>query len=230
MPAAVADRATLATGSIEAARRLIGAHLVRDDRVGTRVGRIVEVEAYIGTEDLASHARFGRTGRNGVMFGPPGFAYVYLVYGMYECLNVVTEPEGRPAALLIRAVEPLAGAELMREARLDWTAARYAHQPADRQARARRRVAELPTAVLASGPGLVCAAFSIGRTQHGLDLCDPASPLRLEAGTRGEPALRIASGPRIGIGYAAEPWRSKPWRFWAEGNAAVSAVVRESPR
>jgi DNA-3-methyladenine glycosylase len=88
----------------------VGAHLVCE-RPGAdrRVGRIVEVEAYIGEADLASHARFGQTARNAVMFGPPGMAYVYLVYGMHECLNVVTEPEGRPAAVLIRAVEAIEG-------------------------------------------------------------------------------------------------------------------------
>ncbi|HEY5487241.1 MAG TPA: DNA-3-methyladenine glycosylase [Candidatus Limnocylindrales bacterium] len=220
-------REALAADSLEAARRLIGARLVRDDEHGPRVGRIVELEAYIGTDDQASHARFGRTGRNSVMFGPPGFAYVYLVYGMYDCLNLVAEPEGRPAALLVRAVEPLAGVERMRRARLDWIAERYARQAPERQAHARRRVADMPVRALASGPGLVCAAFSVVRADDGLDLCDVASPLRLEAAPPGEPPLRVASGPRVGIGYAAEPWRSKPWRFWAEGNRAVSAGAGE---
>ena len=162
------------------------------------------------------------------MFGPPGFAYVYLVYGMYECLNVVTETEGHPAALLVRAVEPLAGAETMRRARLDWIASRHANHTEDRQARARRRVAGLADVALASGPGLVCAAFSIGRAEDGLDLCDLSSALRLEdaapGATPGTLPVRVASGPRIGIGYAPEPWLSRPWRFWAEGNASVSGV------
>jgi len=220
-------REALAADSLEAARQLVGVHLVREDEDGLRVGRIVEVEAYIGTADLASHARFGRTGRNSVMFGPPGFAYVYLVYGMYECLNLVTEPEGRPAALLVRAVEPLTGAERMRRARINWIAARYARRSPDRRAGACRRVAGLSVSALASGPGLVCAAFSIVRADDGLDLCDRTSPLRLEAAPRGEPPLRLASGPRVGIGYAAEPWRSEPWRVWAEGNLAVSAGAAE---
>ena len=216
-------REALASDTLAAARRLIGVHLVREDELGVRVGRIVEVEAYIGADDLASHARFGRTGRNAVMFGPPGRAYVYLVYGMYECLNVVTEPEGRPAAVLVRAVEPLAGTELMRRARLDWIAARYARRSPESRAGATRHVLEMPVSALASGPGLVCAAFSILRMHDGLDLCDAASPLRLEAAPADAPSPRVASGPRVGIGYAAEPWLSKPWRFWAEDSRAVSA-------
>ena len=213
----------LAGDSQDVARALIGGRLVRKDFSGVRVGRIVEVEAYIGADDLASHARFGRTKRNAVMFGPPGYAYLYLVYGMYDCLNVVTEPEGRPAALLVRAVEPLEGVDLMRRAREGWVATRRARQGADRVARARQRVAALPAAGLASGPGLVCAAFSIGRADDGVDLCDPASPLRLELPPDGELRLPVTSGPRVGVGYAPEPWRSRPWRFWASGNASVSA-------
>ena len=223
-------REALASDTLAAAGRLIGTRLVREDELGVRVGRIVEVEAYIGADDLASHAHFGRTSRNAIMFGPPGRAYVYLVYGMYECLNVVTEPEGQPAALLVRAIEPLAGIELMRRARLDWIDARYARRSPDSRAAARRRVLEMPASALASGPGLACAAFSILRTHDGLDLCDAASPLRLEAAPADTPGPRVASGPRIGIGYAAEPWLSKPWRFWAEGSRAVSAGTEATPR
>jgi DNA-3-methyladenine glycosylase len=102
----------------------------------------VEVEAYIGEDDRASHARFGRTPRNGVMFGRPGVAYVYLVYGMYDCLNVVTEPSGRPAAVLIRAVEPVAGIAEMRAARIH-RATERARRPED-GARATRRLNALP--------------------------------------------------------------------------------------
>jgi DNA-3-methyladenine glycosylase len=182
-----------------------------------RVGRIVEVEAYIGEEDRASHARFGRTARNAVMYGPPGIAYVYLVYGMYECLNVVTEPEGPAAAVLIRAVEPVAGEAAMRAARMRH-AQRRARTPEAAEGAA-ARVLRLPTARLARGPGLVAAAFDITRADTGTDLLDPASPLRLVAGPA--PAEVVAT-PRIGIAYAPEPWRSLPWRFVDPASSAVS--------
>ena len=222
-------RRLLAAETIAAARGLVGARLVRNGVSGVRVGRIVEVEAYIGTEDLASHARFGPTKRNAVMFGPPGHAYVYLVYGMYCCLNVVTEPRGRAAALLVRAIEPLEGADLMRRAREDWAAARTDRRASDpksaeRADAARQRVATLPDVRLASGPGLVCAAFSIGRNEDGADMCDPAAPLHLEPAPAGEPPIEVAFGPRVGIGYAPEPWLSKPWRVWMSGNPAVSGT------
>jgi DNA-3-methyladenine glycosylase len=205
------ERTLLAGPSLAAARALLGARLVREpDASGNRrrVGRIVEVEAYIGQEDRASHARMGPTARNRVMFGPPGIAYVYLVYGMHHCLNVVTEPAPRPAALLIRAVEPLEGLDVMRAARE--TAGRAA----------------VPDARLAAGPGLVGAAFGIAREHTGLDLCDPASPLRLEAAPDGEPAPDTVATPRVGIAYAGEPWVSVPWRLLVPGSPSVSRRPR----
>ena len=183
-----------------------------------RVARIVEVEAYIGEDDRASHARFGRTARNSVMFGPPGIAYVYLVYGMHECLNVVTEPEGRAAAVLIRAVEPVAGDASMRSSRLA-DVLRRATSP-EARARAEARVGALSKARLAAGPGLVAAAFGISRSETGTDLLDPRSDLRIEPGT---PPSRIVEVPRVGIAYAAEPWRSLPWRFLDPESPAISA-------
>jgi DNA-3-methyladenine glycosylase len=215
--------------SLAGAQALVGARLVRNDVSGVRVGRIVEVEAYIGTEDGASHARFGPTKRNALMFGPAGHAYVYLVYGMYHCLNVVTEPRGRAAAVLIRSVEPVEGVDLMRRAREEWVAARAdrrgsALEHAARAADARQGVAGLPAARLASGPGLVCVAFSIGRDDGGVDLCDPEVSLHLELARPRDPRFAIAFGPRIGIGYAPEPWLSKPWRVCAVGNPAVSGT------
>jgi DNA-3-methyladenine glycosylase len=206
------SRETLAVPTLDAARALLGAHLVREAPDGSpgarRVGRIVEVEAYIGEDDAASHARFGRTARNAVMFGPPGVAYVYLVYGMYECLNVVTEPDGRPAAVLIRAVEPIAGVPAMREARLGHALRRARN--ADARARAAARIGVLAPSGLTAGPGLVAAAFDITREQTGLDLLDPHAALRIDPGTT---PTEIVATPRIGIGYAPEPWRSLPWRF-----------------
>ncbi len=201
---------------------MLGAFLVREpgpaDRGGLRVGRIVEVEAYIGAEDRASHARFGPTARNAVMFGPPGIAYVYLVYGMYDCLNVVTEPAGRPAAVLVRAVEPLEGVEEMRRARLGIAARRRSvrHDPSREEARLRR----LSDERLASGPGLVAAAFSIDRGDTGGDLCGRMALLRLEEGSAaGRP---IVEGPRVGIAYAGSPWTTKPWRLAIAGHPSVS--------
>jgi DNA-3-methyladenine glycosylase len=220
-PPPTLPRERLAGDSLDAARALIGARLVRDPTPGfasgdppaaRRVGRIVEVEAYIGEADRASHARMGPTDRNRVMFGPPGIAYVYLVYGMHHCLNVVTEAVTRPAALLVRAVEPLAGLEAMRAAR-----AAAARRPASRP---------VPDARLAAGPGLVGAAFSIDRTLTGLDLCDPASPLRLEPAPAGDRPPVVLATPRVGIDYAGEPWVSVPWRFVDAGSASVSGRSR----
>ena len=189
------------------------------------MGRIVELEAYIGEEDLASHARFGRTARNAVMHGPPGIAYVYLVYGMYDCLNIVTEPAGRPAAVLVRAVEPLVGIDALRAARTARAAGRRSAADPEVATREASRIERLPAEALARGPGLVAAAFSIDRSHTGLDLCDRASPLRLEAPPPGEPIGAVAAGPRVGIAYAGEPWVGRPWRLWLRDNPAVSGRV-----
>jgi len=204
----------------DAARALIGVRLVRDDAGGDRrIGRIVEVEAYVGTEDQASHARFGPTDRNRVMFGPPGIAYVYLVYGMHDCLNVVAEPAGRAAAILIRAVEPLEGIPAMRRARLEAARRRARRSRAEDEDAA--RIDALPAAHLARGPGLTAAAFGIVRADTGLDLCDPSSPIRLESAETGSTRAVVAT-PRVGIAYAGEPWISRPWRFLDPRSAAVS--------
>ena len=187
-----------------------------------RAGRIVEVEAYGGPEDRASHARSGRTARNAAMWGPPGSAYVYRVYGMHDCLNVVTGPSGTASAILVRAVEPLAGLERIRAARAD-------HAPAGRRVvRADpgavvARLARIPDVRLASGPALVAVAFSVSRSDDGADLLDPGGSLRLEAAPAGEPALAVAVGPRVGVAYAGEPWAGLAWRFWAAGHVSVSA-------
>jgi DNA-3-methyladenine glycosylase len=209
-------RALFHRATVDVGRGLLGARLVRDDETGRRVARIVEVEAYIGEDDRASHARFGRTARNAVMYGAPGTAYVYLVYGMHDCLNIVTEPVGTPAALLVRAVEPLEGLDLMRVSR-------------DRRAGERRRVAAPivtkagpADARLGSGPGLVCAIFGIDRSLTGADLLAADAPVRIEARPVGEPDPHIVASERVGIGYAGDPWTSRPWRLSISGNPSVS--------
>ena len=222
-------RDLLAGPTPEAARAILGARLVRDDGQVRRAGRIVEVEAYVGEADQASHARFGRTARNAIMYGPPGRAYVYLVYGMHDCLNVVTEPADRPAALLIRAVEPEEGIEAMRAAHLERELARR-RAPADVTTRARiaARLAAEPSARIASGPGRVASAFGLDRSHTGMDLTAPDSPSRIEPGVADEQPP-VVVGPRIGIGYAAEPWRSMPWRFAVRDSPAVSSPPPTTP-
>ncbi len=217
-PAPASLAALLAGDVVVAAQGLLGARLVRDGDDGRRVGRIVEVEAYGGREDTASHARSGRTARNATMFGPPGRAYVYAVYGMHACLNVVTGPADEPSAILVRAAIPVAGELAMREARLART---IASRRADRAApaAAEARIARIPADRLASGPGNLAAAFSIDRTDDGRDLLDASSPLRLEAGPGGDtaageaPGERVVAGPRVGIAYAGGGWAERPWRF-----------------
>ncbi len=197
-------RELLAHTSLSAARALLGACVVREPASAgdpRRVGRIVEVEAYAGLEDRASHARMGPTPRNQVMFGPPGLAYVYLVYGMHYCLNVVTEADGRPAAVLVRSVEPIDGLAAMR-------AARGRGPIADHR--------------LAAGPGRVGAALGLDRSFTGMDLCDPEAPLHLALVPVGEPAPSVVAGPRVGIAYAGEPWTSLPWRLAVAGSPALS--------
>jgi len=190
------------------------------------VARIVEVEAYDGPEDRASHARFGSTRRNAVMAGPPGVAYVYLVYGMYDCLNVVTGAVGAPGAVLIRAVEPLDGAQEMRRARLVVEARRRAARTPEGLAAAEARIAATRADRLASGPGLVAAAFGIDTSLTGSDLCDEGSTIRLERDAEdvgdlvADAAVEIT--PRIGIAYAGPDWASRPWRFAIAGHPSVS--------
>ncbi|NPV66177.1 MAG: DNA-3-methyladenine glycosylase [Anaerolineae bacterium] len=192
LPRAFYDRPTL-----EVARDLLGCVLVRQLNGERLAGRIVEVEAYIGQDDGACHARFGRTGRNAVMFGPPGHAYIYFTYGMHWLLNVVTEGIGQPAAVLIRALEPLEGL------------ARIAALRAGR-----------PRQEWTSGPARLTRALAIDGTLNGVDLTT-TGPLVIETGQT-PPEAAIRTGPRVGIAYAPEPWRSRPWRFWLADSADVS--------
>ena len=189
----------LSGDAITTARSLLGVFLVRDDD-GRRIGRIVETEAYAGPSDRASHARAGRTPRTSVMFGPPGQAYVYLVYGMHHCLNVVCGADGAAAAVLIRALEPMAGLERMRE---------------------RRGRTAGPTSRMAAGPARLCQALEIDRTFSGHDLT-ARGRLWLAAPTTPVTDGEIVSGPRIGVEYAGTEWSTRPWRFGIAESPSLS--------
>jgi len=176
------------------ARDAIGKVLVHDTKQGRVAGRIVEAEAYRGPEDRAAHSFGGRrTKRTEAMYGPPGHAYVFFVYGMHWHVNLVTTKLGVPHAVLIRAVEPLEGLELM----------------------ARRRGVAETSLNLTNGPGKVCEAFAIDRACYGADLC--RGRLVLIDG----PRTTIGRSPRVGIDYAGD-WAGRPWRFFERGNRYVS--------
>lgn len=180
---------------LAAAHSLLGAVLQVDSPHGTVAVTLSEVEAYAGPADPASHAFRGRTPRTAVMFGPAGFLYVYFVYGMHWCCNVVCGPDGDASAVLLRAGRVTAGAEL---------------------ARSRRPSARTDTE-LARGPARLTAALGITGSGTGADLLDPASPIRLLAGAP-VPDAAVRTGPRVGVAVAAEV----PWRLWVDGDPTVS--------
>lgn len=175
-------RIALARDVLESVHSVLGAFLVR----GELRARIVEVEAYRATDDPGSHAFRGRTPRNAVMFGRPGLAYVYFTYGMHWMLNVVVQPEGQAAAVLVRAAEPLAGLEAMRK----------------------RRPKAIRDEDLLSGPAKLAAAFGIDRAENGTDLISPSSDLQLLPGPK---IAEVVVGTRIGIPVGKG--HELPWRF-----------------
>jgi DNA-3-methyladenine glycosylase len=175
------------------ARELLGTTLVCRTDDGIAAGRIVETEAYLGPHDPACHAAAGVTSRTRILYGPPGVAYAYFIYGMHWCMNAVVRENGFGAAVLLRALEPVSGVPLMRERR-----------------RAARHVRDL-----ARGPGNLCRALGIDGSHNGLSLSRGA--VRILAGAE-VPDEEVSIGPRIGIRKAAE-W---PLRFWVTGNASVS--------
>ena len=187
-------RAFYAQPTLEVARALIGQTLYRQTPDGLTGGIIVETEAYIAAIDPAAHGFSGKTPRNAAMFGPPGHAYIYVSYGMHFCLNVVTEGEGVAAAVLLRALEPTVGLELMRL----------------------RRGPRISDRDLARGPGRLCAALALTLAENGADLSGAALWI---AETPGFPSdAPIVATPRIGITQAAD-W---PWRFALAGSPWVS--------
>jgi DNA-3-methyladenine glycosylase len=196
MTAPLLRRAELAGDVVDAAVRLLGCVVESDTSEGPIAVRLVEVEAYRGADDPASHSFRGRTPRNAVMFGPPGHLYVYFVYGMHFCANVSCQPDGEAAAVLMRAGEVVS----------DPLIARIRRPTA-------RRDAEL-----ARGPARLASLLGLGREHNGTDLTSDASPVRLRAGEPVDPAL-VRAGPRVGVATAADT----PWRFWIDGSSAVSS-------
>jgi DNA-3-methyladenine glycosylase len=175
--------------TLKVARDLIGARLVRISDGKKLVGLITETEAYISQNDLACHAKAGITPRTQVMFGEPGHAYVYFTYGHHWMLNAVTEREGFPAAVLIRAIQPIEGIDVMLE---------------------RRNGRDT------FGPGKLCQAMGITKSENGVDLTGTSGGLWIEAGVK-VPNSLVTKGPRVGLNNTPEPWLSKPWRFLVKG-------------
>ena len=208
--------------SVEVAPDLLGCVLEHETADGLVAVELTEVEAYAGRSDPASHAYRGKTARNAVMFGPPGYVYVYFTYGMHFCVNVVClGEEGSASAVLLRAGRVTAGEELA-------------------CARRTRGTTAIAPRDLARGPARLCQALGIDRSQNGADMVSAGSPLRMLSGA-GNPARsavlvpgddhpatprRIVTGPRVGVSSAAEI----PWRFWYDGDPTVSIYRPHVPR
>ena len=194
------NKQSLSIGAAEAAPMLLGKLLVHDSPEGRCAGMIVEAEAYCGPYDDAAHSFGGRrTARTEAMYGPAGQAYVFRLYGMHRCFNVVTASAGEPQAVLIRALEPVEGLALM----------------AQRRGTAEKRL-------LCSGPGRLCQAMGIGMEHYGQDLF--SGSLRLEE-YRTFPPEAIGVSPRVNVDYA-ETYRDRLWRFFIQGSPCVSRVPK----
>lgn len=185
--------------TLTVAKELLGKLLVHETGEGTTIGKIVETEAYNGPEDKASHAYNNlRTERTEVQYGPKGHAYVYQIYGMYFCFDVTSgRLFGKPEAILVRALEPIGGLEVMMR---------------------RRGVSKGQIANLTNGPSKLCMAMGISKKQNGVDLCVP--PLRIETGVKVDEGQIVQTG-RVNIDYADE-WKHLPWRFVIRNNRFVS--------
>ncbi len=185
--------------TITVSRELLGKILVHESSQATTAGRIVETEAYLGPEDQAAHSSDGRrTARNEIMFGQKGHAYVYFIYGLYHCFNITTgNTPGKPEAVLIRALEPVQGKDIMAK---------------------RRGTKQRKNNNLTNGPSKLCIAMNISRSQNKTDLTSP--PLYIK-NAPSVPQRNIDKTTRIGIDYAGE-WKYKPWRFFIKENKFVS--------
>lgn len=196
--AAQLPREFYARDTLTVARELLGKCVVRLYAGVRLAGRITEVEAYIGEDDRASHASPGLTARNAPMYGPPGYTYVYLIYGVHHCLNIVTERERFPAAILIRALEPLEGLAIIQE----------------------RRGRQDPSPDLTCGPGRVCAALDIDRRLNACDLCTPNAALWIEDAAP-VPETQVARSPRIGV-RGDQAALDARWRFYLRDSTWLS--------
>ena len=200
------DRSDYIGDTVEMARDLVGKYLVRRLNGELLVCRIVETEAYVGAIDKACHAYgYRRTARNATMFGPPGHAYIYLIYGIYSCLNFVTNPEGEPDAVLLRGLAPVYGTDAMAQRR-------YGKPYEDLTACQRKN--------FLNGPGKCCKALSLDRSLDGMDLTGDelficTSPADVGLWEEAEPHRRIRAAKRVGIDYAEEA-RDFLWRFIQE--------------
>jgi DNA-3-methyladenine glycosylase len=218
VPAAAAGpllpREFFARPALAVAGELLGCVLAHRTAAGLTAVLLTEVEAYEGAADPASHAYRGQTARNAVMFGAPGHAYVYFTYGMHFCVNLVCLPPGTASAVLLRAGRVIHGVPLATGRRSAGRNGARPGRPAERE--------------LARGPARLCQALGIGRELDGADVCDPASPLRIQAIPAGPagPDPAISRGPRVGISAAAD----RPWRFWLTGDPTVSSYRPYTPR
>jgi DNA-3-methyladenine glycosylase len=195
--------AWLERSALDVAPELLGWVVSHETAEGVVAVRLTEVEAYNGADDPGSHAYRGRTPRNDVMFGPAGHIYVYFTYGMHWCVNLVCAEAGRPSAVLLRAGEVVAGADVAR----------------------RRRGMARSDRDLARGPARLASALGLSREHNGVDVCDPESALRVLR-PRMATAGVVRTGPRVGLAQAAE----RPWRFWLDGEPTVSTYRAHAPR
>ena len=173
------------------ARKLLGCRLVHIEDGARLAGIIIETEAYCGESDLGCHAKAGRTPRTEVMYGPPGFAYVYFTYGNHWLFNCVTRPEGEPEAVLVRGIQPTEGIEVIAERR-----------------------GKQPRKKWTDGPGKLTQALGIDGRYNQLDLTAPDAVVFIECGIE-VPDDLVTTGPRVGLNTVPEPWKSKPWRYLA---------------
>lgn len=183
--------------TLQVARDLLGMQLVRRENGQRLAGIITETEAYRGEDDLGCHARAGRTPRTEVMFGPPGHAYIYFTYGMHWLLNFVTEPEGLPAAVLIRSIIPTQGVDIIAD--------RRGKQPKHRWT---------------NGPAKLCQALGITGDLNGSDVCQSGSTISIEHGTPVADS-HVTTTPRVGLNTVPEPWKSIPWRYLVTESAQL---------